>query len=183
MESVKIITFSIFAACVYGIAHDLVTTHICVEYFLPPMHPIIFSTNSPLALALIWGIIATWWVGLLLGALLAVVCRFGRKPKLTITNIVQPVLFLLILLYIASMLLGIIGYAGGRMKWVELLPPLAYEIAPERHALFLFNLWAHGAAYLFGAIGGLVLLFRFWKKRRTLAGNIETSRLSTTHHS
>jgi len=39
-ESIKIIVFSILAACVYGIAHDFVTAHVCVEYFLPPVHPI-----------------------------------------------------------------------------------------------------------------------------------------------
>ena len=175
MESVKIIAFSIFAACVYGIAHDLVTAHICVEYFLPPMHPIIFPTNSPFALALIWGIIATWWVGFLLGLPLAIVCRFGRKPKLTVTNIVRPILLLLVFLYISSMLLGVVGYLAGNMKLVGLLPPLAYGIAIERHSLFLFNLWAHNAAYLLGAIGGIVLMFRFWKKRQILAGNVETN--------
>ena len=81
LESPKIIAFSILAACVYGIAHDLITAHVCVEYFLPPVHPVIVSTTNPILLALIWGIIATWWVGLFLGFPLAVVCRFGSKPN------------------------------------------------------------------------------------------------------
>jgi hypothetical protein len=165
MESIKIIAFSIAAACVYGIAHDLVTAHVCIEYFLPPMHPIIVPTDSPFLLALIWGIVATWWVGLLLGIPLAVVCRFGQRPKLTVKNIVRPVLFLLIILYIVSMLLGVVGYIAGQMKWIWLLPPLADAVVPERHALFLFDLWAHLAAYVLGAIGGIMLMYRLWKKR------------------
>ena len=32
-ESVKIVLFCIVAACAYGIAHDMVTVHVCVEYF------------------------------------------------------------------------------------------------------------------------------------------------------
>ena len=169
-EYVKIVAFSVFAACVYGIAHNLVTAHICVEYFLPPVHPMIVPTDNPLLLALIWGVVATWWVGLFLGIALAVVCRLGSKPKLTIKDVVRPILVLLVVLYIFSMLLGVIGYNAGRMetKFLALLCtlPRYHEIAPERYSPFLFNVLAHTAAYLFGAIGGLVLMLRLWKKRQ-----------------
>jgi len=177
VEYVKIIAFSIFAACVYGIAHDLVTAHVCVEYFLPPIHPIIVPTDNPFLLALVWGVIATWWVGLFLGIALAFVCRFGSKPKLTVNNVVRPVLVLLAILYAASILFGIVGYVAGQMGWAWLLPPFADAVVPERHALFLFNLWAHSAAYLLGVVGGLVLMFRLWKKRKNLAhspGSVNT---------
>ena len=43
MEPLKIIAFSVLAACVYGIAHDLVTTHVCIEYFTVA-HPPVFPT-------------------------------------------------------------------------------------------------------------------------------------------
>ena len=167
-----IVFFSILAACAYGIAHNLVTAHVCVEYFLPPIHPIIFPTDSPIILALTWGIIATWWVGLLLGILLAAVCRLGRRPKLTVGNIVRPALILFVCLYVVSMLLGVIGYIAwhsGFFTWI-----LLDDIAPERHARFVFNAVAHESAYFFGAIGGIVLMFHLWKKRRMLAGKIDS---------
>jgi hypothetical protein len=164
METIKIIGLTIIAACIYGIAHDMVTAHVCVEYFLPPAHPIIFPTTHPVALAFIWGIIATWWVGLFLGIPLAFVCRFGQKPKLTTREMFRPILTMLMLLYVASMLAGVLGYFSKHIG-VGLLPPLSQAVTPERHALFLFNLWAHGAAYLFGAVGGIVLMIRSWKKR------------------
>jgi len=173
LESLKIITFSVLAACVYGIAHNVATAHICVEYFLPPMKPVIvlptiLPATNPFLLALVWGIVATWWAGLLFGIPLAIVCRFGSKPKLTAKNVVRPVLLLLLLLYVASMLLGIVGYIAGQMGWAWLLSPFAEAVAPERHSLFLFNLWSHNAAYLLGAIGGIVLLFRLWKRRSAI---------------
>ena len=167
MEYAKIIGFCIVAACVYGIAHDMVTAHVCVEYFMPPIHPMIVTTNSPLLLALIWGVIATWWVGLFLGIMLAVVCRIGQRPKLTVNDIVRPTLFLLTFLYIISMLFGVVGYIAGQMRWVWLLPPISQAVAAERHALVLFDLWAHGAAYIFVVIGGIVLMIFAWKKRQS----------------
>ena len=172
-EYVKIVVFAILAACTYGITHDLVTAHVCVEYFLPPVHPIIVPTDNPFLLALIWGIVATWWVGLFLGIPLAVVCRFGTKPKLMVKDVVRPILILLAFLYVVSMLLGMVGYIAGQTGSVLGLLfytlPCYHLIAPERCAPFLFNLYAHNAAYLLGAIGGVVLMLRLWKKRKTLA--------------
>ena len=150
IEYVKIIGFCILAACVYGIAHDLVTAHVCVGYFLPPIHPIIVPTDSPLLLALIWGVIATWWIGLFLGILLAVSCRVGNKPKLSVSQVVRPVFYLLISLFIASMFFGLIGYAIVRLDLFENLPN---NPAPA----FLFDVVAHIAAYWLGAIGGVIV--------------------------
>jgi len=169
VEYLKIVVFSILIACLYGIAHDLVTTQVCIEYFLPPVHPMIVPTANPFLLALTWGIVATWWVGLLLGVPLVAVCRFGRKPKLSVKEIVSPVLFMLLILYVASMLLGMVGYIAKQMG-LRLIPPYFETIiAPERFSQFQFALFAHNAAYLFGTIGGFVLMFRLWKKRQTLA--------------
>jgi hypothetical protein len=46
MQSVKIILTCVVAAIFYGIVHDRVTAHICVEYF-SVFHPSIFPTHSP----------------------------------------------------------------------------------------------------------------------------------------
>ena len=64
MEFAKIVLLSVLAAVGYGIAHDSVTAHVCVEYFSVAHPPIFGGTHSPILLALGWGVIATWWVGL-----------------------------------------------------------------------------------------------------------------------
>ena len=63
MQFVGIVLFSIAAAVFYGIAHDQVTVRVCLEYFTIG-HPPVFKTTSPALLALGWGVLATWWVGL-----------------------------------------------------------------------------------------------------------------------
>lgn len=64
----------------YGVLHDLVTAHVCVEYFTVG-HPQLFEfeTDSPTLLALGWGVVATWWVGAGLGVPLALVARVGSR--------------------------------------------------------------------------------------------------------
>ena len=70
MTALRIIGLCVLAAVLYGVAHDQVTARVCVEYFTIG-HPRILATESPTVLGLAWGVIATWWVGLVLGAPLA----------------------------------------------------------------------------------------------------------------
>ena len=93
MQSVRIILFCIAAAVSYGIVHDQVTARVCVEYFTIG-HPPVFAPKDPTLLGIGWGILATWWVGLLLGLPLAVAARAGRRPKRSAASLVQPVLCL-----------------------------------------------------------------------------------------
>lgn len=81
-ESLKIVLGTILLAIVYGIAHDMVTAHVYVPYFTK-FHPRIIDSESPVAMALLWGIIATWWMGLLIGVPIAASAQGGRNPKLT----------------------------------------------------------------------------------------------------
>lgn len=80
MESLKIVVLCVLAAAAYGVIHELVTARICIEYFTI-LHPAIFPTTSPTLLALGWGILATWWVGAILGVLLALAARAGSRPR------------------------------------------------------------------------------------------------------
>ena len=61
MTFVKIVLSTLFSAISYGIIHDMITAHFCVEYFTIG-HPKIIESESPVLLALLWGVIATWWV-------------------------------------------------------------------------------------------------------------------------
>src|SRR3954463_16695995 len=97
MQSAMIVLLSIAAAVAYGILHDQVTARVCVEYFTIG-HPPVFPTESPTRLGIGWGIIATWWVGLLLGIPLAVAARAGRRPWRGVRSLVRPVLTLLLVM-------------------------------------------------------------------------------------
>jgi hypothetical protein len=80
MEFAKIWIATIALAVAYGIAHDMVTAHVCVEYFTIG-HVDIFGTGNSVLLALGWGTVATWWVGLVLGGFIASAARSGAPHR------------------------------------------------------------------------------------------------------
>lgn len=79
MQSLSIVLMCVATAVGYGIAHDQVTARICIEYFTVG-HPPVFGTDDPTLLGIGWSIIATWWVGLLLGVPPANFCTGPRRP-------------------------------------------------------------------------------------------------------
>src|SRR5438046_4370100 len=95
MQSIGIVLMCIVTAVAYGIAHDQVTARVCVEYFTVG-HPPIFRTEDPTLLGLGWGVIATWWVGVLLGVPLAIFARAGTRPKRSARSLVRPLAWLLV---------------------------------------------------------------------------------------
>lgn len=164
MQPAAIILLSVGAAIGYGIVHDQVTARVCVEYFTIG-HPPIFATDDPTLLGLGWGIIATWWMGLFLGILLAIVARTGSRPKRSVGSLVRPVLTLLSVMGVAALLAGVTGWMLARNNIITLTGPLANELPADRHAVFLADLWAHSASYFVGFAGGLVAIARIWRSR------------------
>lgn len=165
MAAPKIVGLCILAAITYGVVHDQVTARICVEYFTIG-HPRIFNTESPTLLGLGWGIVATWWVGLLLGVPLAFVATRGETPRRSARSLVRPILILLACMAAMSVVAGILGYVLAANGWIILVGPLASEIPTDRHVPFITDLWAHSASYLAGFVGGIVLIRQVWKSRK-----------------
>jgi hypothetical protein len=165
VQSLGIVLMCVAAAVGYGIAHDQVTARVCVEYFTIG-HPPVFDTADPTLLGLGWGVIATWWVGLLLGVPLAVVARVGSRPKRTVRSLVRPVVGLLVVTGSCALVAGVAGWLLARNGAVVLVGPIADELPADRHVPFLADLWAHSASYLVGVVGGLVMLVRVWRSRK-----------------
>jgi hypothetical protein len=159
MEFCKIMLLGIAAAVVYGILHDQVTARVCVEYFTIG-HPPIFHTDDPTLLGLGWGIIATWWVGLILGVMVGAAARLGGLPKLPARALVRPVALMMVVVGLLALLAGVAGYLLARQGVVWLVGWLADAIPPEKHTAFLADLWAHTASYGFGFLGGVALVVR-----------------------
>jgi hypothetical protein len=166
MQSAAIIFLSIAAAIFYGIVHDQITARICVEYFTIG-HPQIFGTNSPTLLGIGWGVVATWWGGLILGVPLAIVSRCGSRPTVSARRLIRPILVLLGCMASAALAAGLAGYIAASAHVVWLTEPMASLVPSERHVAFLTDLWAHLASYASGLIGGTVLIIWSWRKRGT----------------
>jgi len=164
MEAIRIALLALVAAIAYGVAHDQVTARICVEYFTIG-HPPIFPTASPTLLALGWGVIATWWVGLPLGCLLALAARVGQRPKLAAAALRRPLAILLATMGSAAFLAGLVGGLLASRGTVWLAAPFDQIVPPDRHTPFLIDLWAHSASYFTGILGGFALVIWTWRAR------------------
>ncbi|MEL7085414.1 MAG: hypothetical protein AAF268_10095 [Cyanobacteria bacterium P01_A01_bin.3] len=167
MQSIGIIGVSIIVAIAYGAIHDQITARICIEYFTIGHSPLI-NSNSPTVVGLVWGIVATWWVGLLLGTGLAIAARFGKRPKLTISQLLRSIGYLLCGMLGVAILAGAVGFVLASTGAVFLLEPIASQIPPQKHVAYLVNLWAHTASYLSGLAGGLRLWIVTWRRRGKL---------------
>jgi hypothetical protein len=166
MQSAAIIVLCIVAACAYGIVHDQVTARICIEYFTVG-HPQILTvpTDSPTVLGFVWGIVATWWVGFGLGIPLALVARFGKRPKRSVGDLFRPVGVLLIVTGMLAVAAGVMGSALAVNGWVFLSGPIAERVPAEHHVGFLADLFAHNMSYFAGSIGGVALIVKTWRSR------------------
>ncbi len=157
MKWIAIILMCVATCVVYGIIHDQITARICVEYFTIGHAPV-FGTDDPTLLGLGWGVIATWWVGVLLGIPLAVACRLGRWPKREPLTLWRPLIRLSIISFGIAILAGLVGWIAASNGWVVLVGPIAERVPPDRRVPFLIDLWAHSASYLVGFVGGVVLI-------------------------
>jgi hypothetical protein len=168
MAFLAIILLCIVSSILYGIVHDQITARICIEYFTIG-HPPVFDTRDPTLLALGWGVIATWWVGLILGVLLAIAARFGSWPKTSASQLVHPLLVMLLVVGAIAAIAGIVGYFAASRHLVWLVEPLYSEVAQDRHVVFITDLWTHLASYIAGFLGGVVLCILILVRRSRAA--------------
>lgn len=141
----------------YGIVHDQVTIRICPEYFTIA-HPHLIRTESLTLIALYWGVIATWWVGLPLGVVLAIAARAGRLPKVDPVGAGKRIACLLAIVLVLACCAGLIAYTlqlGGSFR--ASAPRLAERIDVAMHNRFVAAWAMHVTSYWLGALGGLVL--------------------------
>src|SRR5947209_4895113 len=124
MQFIGIVGMCVLASISFGVVHDQVTARVCVEYFTIG-HPPVFDTDDPTLLGLGWGVIATWWVGALLGVLLARAARSGKPPRRTIRSLVRPVVLLMLGTGVCALCAGLVGGYAAARGWIVLVEPLA----------------------------------------------------------
>ncbi len=157
MQFILIVGFSITAAVAYGLVHDQITARICVEYFTIG-HPRIIDSTSPMILGIAWGVIATWWVGLILGLPLGLAARVGSWPQLTVQSLVRPIFRLLEVMVAGACLAGLLGWQLASRGIVLLSGYRAVAVPASKHVAFQTVWFAHLASYSFGLLGGIVVI-------------------------
>jgi len=164
----RILALCVGSAVAYGIVHDQITARVSIEYFTIG-HPRLFATDEPTPHALAWGVIATWWVGLLLGIPLAIAARRGGQPRLAARDLLRPIGVLLVAMALCALLGAAIGRFGAERHWFGLFGDLRERVPLEKQVAFMTAGGAHGASYLVGFVGGVVLIVRTWRRRARLA--------------
>ena len=164
MQKARIVLLSILAAVAYGIVHDQITVRLCIEYFTVA-HPPIFHTTSPTLLAVCWGTVATFWVGMALGSLLAMVSQSQGSPPIPIARLSRGIFRLLAAMAICASLAGAAGYALARSGVVPFPAGLDSWIPAAHHDRFMAVWFAHNASYLSGFVGGGWWIFSLWRER------------------
>jgi hypothetical protein len=164
MKKAAIILVTILAAITYGIIHDEITAHLCVEYF-SVAHPPLFHTDSPALLGLCWGIAATIGIGAVMGAILAEVSQSRGSPPYPIRRVCRSLLILLAAMAITALMAGLVGFELSRHAIIRLPYPFAQVITPDRRDRFMAVWFAHCASYLTGLAGATFLILRIWIQR------------------
>jgi hypothetical protein len=150
--------FTILISVVYGIAHDMVTAHVCVPYFTE-YHPKIIASDSPVVMALLWGLIATWWVGLYAGILLAVVNVAGPLPRVPWALMRKRLAIVMVALLVVATVVLALGYF---VFYSEVRPSFdrRFSAVAQTH---LFSYVAAAAATLGLAVWNTVTRVRLWR--------------------
>ena len=172
IEFAKIVLLGLIAAIAFGVVHDQVTARVCVEYFTIG-HPPLFGTSSPTLLAVGWGVLGTWRLGLVLAVVTAIFARLGSRPPVTARRLLRPLAVLLLAVAAASLVFGIAGFFLVARDVIAVDRTLVWGVPPSSHARFVADLWAHRAAYLVGYFASVVLWG--WIVRQRLAAETAAS--------
>ncbi|HBJ36940.1 MAG TPA: hypothetical protein DDZ51_19720 [Planctomycetaceae bacterium] len=164
MKSLSIIGLTILACVIYGIIHDQVTVRLCLEYFTV-FHAPMFETLNPTLLGIGWGILATWWVGLILGIPLAVFARAGKMPKRTAAQLIRPITILMLSSACFAIMAGTVGFIAALNGWIWMVEPWVSRVPSEHHIPFLVCYWTHNASYIAGFVGGITVMAIVWRGR------------------
>lgn len=176
MVHLKTILLCVSGAVAFGIVHDMITANSCVEYFTIA-HPKVIESENPFMLALVWGVLATWWVGLILGILIVMFNAIGKQDKVPFSVIKRSVIRLLLILPFTSSLAGLIGYVLANSGVIHLVGSLGYDIPSKKHSVFLAVAWAHLSSYIVGFTGGIVICMKVWMQRTNPARKVKKNTL------
>jgi hypothetical protein len=166
VEFAKIVAFGLFAAIAYGVIHDQVTARVCLEYFTIG-HSVLIRTSSPTLLALAWGFVATWWVGIPLGVLVAMAARHGDRPKLSAARVRPYILGLMAVVGALALTSGLLAYLLATRGAIALSKDWSDLLPDGTQIPFLVDVWTHSASYLFGILGGAVAAVLIYRRRAT----------------
>jgi hypothetical protein len=143
----------VLLSCLLGIAIDVVTANVAVEYFTVH-HPHVVDSESPWVMALVWGIGASWWFGLAAGVLLWWM-NIRRQQPLSRKRILRMIVPCLVVIWLVMMgiVAGVYGIAGR-------IPETQRRVTFESDRRLMAVALSHSTEYVLGGIVTIVLMIQ-----------------------
>ena len=164
MKWLQLFSIGLLTTVTYGVINNQVTARICIEFF--DLFPLRITNDSPTAIATVYGIWSTWWLGVPFGGLIATVGRVGRLPKIAPAIIVRPVGLVLSGVATTAAIFGVAGYfLYSSAPWDALPQNIRAAIPPDKVWAFYVVNFAHLGAYLSGVAGALGLCYWMHSER------------------
>ncbi|HEY3330578.1 MAG TPA: hypothetical protein VGK19_11190 [Capsulimonadaceae bacterium] len=156
----------------YGVVNDQLSVTASPEYYSVFKHqqflPLLTAFGAdaaPLRLqAVVVGVCATWWFGMLLGLAIGIVANAGTRPPAPRGVITKAIVNVLLCVAVSSAVAGAVGYVIAPA--INLTPsdwPFLDGIVDKRRA-FAVGAW-HDGAYLGGLIAAIAASIAVWRKR------------------
>lgn len=159
MKALRFIAAVVALTCLLGIALDLVTAHIWVDYFTLH-HPKVINSQSPIVMALYWGIAASWWFGAIAAGILWWFNQRRPRPLPTRTLIrwtaVTMAALWCVLMLILATIYALIGLLPANMR--------RPTFDTDRRAMAVAL--THQTEYALGVIALIVLMIMVAKRGR-----------------
>jgi hypothetical protein len=157
-EALMFLLQVVLLSCALGIAIDLVTANVAVEYFTVH-HPRVVESESPWVMALVWGVGASWWFGLI-AAVPIWWANSRRREPLPRGRVVRMVAKAMALVWLLMMGVLVGVYALGGLVAVEERRPTF-----ESDRRLMSVAMAHMGEYALGAALTIVLVVRVSRLR------------------
>jgi len=165
MKRTAIVILAVAMAVAFGIAHNLITVQISPANFTVG-HARIVPTDSPVLLAIAWGMVTPLVAGLIVGVPLSIVATAGSKPQLATAQLVLPIAALCMAMAVGSVVGGAVGYARARSGSHGVPESLVRRVPLPELVRFASIRTAHTWAHRAGFVGGVVLWLYAWRVRQ-----------------
>lgn len=167
-EFFKIVGVAVLISVIYGIANDLFTAHVCVEYFTA-FYPVTEVLKTPLVIGLVVGVGSTWWLGFILGSFVAMSARWGSWPVLTLRHLSRSFWILFLVSAAISTLTGVSAYCLAERGLFKLEEPVTFLIPKHKESAFFLVGFVHLSGYFCAFVGGIIIVCKTLIIRRRLA--------------
>jgi hypothetical protein len=159
----------VFGAVIYGIVHDQITIRISAPYLMD-WHPEIIESRDPTLVALAWGVVATWWFGLILGSLLAFAATAGSRPFAPWFWTVRAVGFVFCVAAASALVAFGITRGFGLQLPDAFFGPVYGELSMQERLAFTQAAAMHETSYDAAGVATLLAAIMIWRQRRSLPG-------------